>query len=189
MQISDERLRQITNEQGSVLAKQQHEQAQQVLQEASSMPQIRAQRAQRSQGVKQEQAEWLQVGLDGGWLPSREQKGGLEGKMGVIASQLDPVGKRGRQRLTRRRYVATLGPAEEVGTLTYAAACELAATEAKQQVVWGDGADWIKTQASEHFPDGVKILDWPHLWRKIRDAVRAVQPGKRPARRAWRKQQ
>lgn len=53
----------------------------------------------------------------------------------------------------------------------------------------GDGAEWIKTQANEHFPDAVKILDWPHLWRKIRDALRAVQPGKRPARRAWRKQQ
>ena len=56
-------------------------------------------------------------------------------------------------------------------------------------MVLGDGADWIKTQASEHFPDAVKILDWPHLWRKIRDAVRACQPGKRPARRAWRKAQ
>lgn len=53
----------------------------------------------------------------------------------------------------------------------------------------GDGADWIKTQAQEHFPDAVKILDWPHLWRTIRNAVRAVQPGHRPARRAWRKAQ
>ena len=55
--------------------------------------------------------------------------------------------------------------------------------------VLGDGAEWIKTQADEHFPDAVKILDGPHLWRKIRDAVRALQPGKRPARRAWRKEQ
>jgi len=55
--------------------------------------------------------------------------------------------------------------------------------------VLGDGADWIKTQANEHFPAAVKILDWPHLWRKIRAAVRAVQPGSHPARRAWRKQQ
>jgi hypothetical protein len=53
----------------------------------------------------------------------------------------------------------------------------------------GDGADWIKTQAREHFPEAVKILDWPHLWRKIQGAVRALQPGKRPARRAWRKAQ
>jgi hypothetical protein len=131
----------------------------------------------------------LQVGLDGGWLLSREQKGGMEGKIGVVASQVEEVGKHGRHRLTKRRYVATFGPAEEVGRLTYAAACQLNATEAWRQVVLGDGANWIKTQASEHFPDALKILDWPHLWRKIRDAVRACQPGKHPARRAWRKAQ
>ncbi len=44
VQLSDERLRQLTNEQGSILAKQQQGQAQQVLQEAVSMAQIRAQR-------------------------------------------------------------------------------------------------------------------------------------------------
>jgi hypothetical protein len=32
------------------------------------------------------------------------------------------------------------------------------------------------------------VLDWPHLWRTIRDAVRAVQPGQRAARRGWRKE-
>jgi hypothetical protein len=122
-------------------------------------------------------------------VPSREQKGGMEGKIGVVASQVKPVGKHGRHRLSRRRYVATFGPAQEVGMLSYAAACELGATEAHQQVVLGDGADWIKTQAEEHFPEAVKILDWPHLWRKVQAAVRAVQPGKRPARRAWRKAQ
>lgn len=53
----------------------------------------------------------------------------------------------------------------------------------------GDGADWITTQASERFPDAVKVLDWPHLWRKVQAAVRALQPGKRPTRRAWRKTQ
>jgi hypothetical protein len=53
----------------------------------------------------------------------------------------------------------------------------------------GDGADWSKTQAEEHFPDAVKILNWPHLWRTIRDAVRAGAPGKRADRRAWRKSQ
>lgn len=180
--ISDERLRQITNEQGSALAKQQVAQAQEDLEEAVSMVQIRAQRTARAQEGHQEPPECLQVGLDGGWIPSREQKGGMGGKIGVIASQVDAVGKHGRHRLSRRRYVATFGPAEEVGMLSYAAACELKATEAKQQVVLGDGADWIKTQANEHFPDAVKILDWPHLWRK----VRARQPGNRAARRAWR---
>jgi hypothetical protein len=189
VQLSDERLRQLTNEQGSLLAKQQQAHAQQILSDAISLPLIRREREQTELATQPEPQQWLQVGLDGGWVPSREQTGGMEGKIGVVASQLDPVGKHGRQRLSQRRYVATFGPAEEVGRLTYAAACELGATEAAQQVVLGDGADWIKTQANEHFPDAVKVLDWPHLWRKVQAAVRALQPGKRPARRAWRKAQ
>ena len=187
--LSDERLRQLTNEQGTVLAKQQQEQAQQILKEAITMQTIRNQRAREPHEPGLEAAEWLQAGLDGGWIPSREQKGGMEGKIGVVASQVTPVGKRGRHRLTRRRYVASFGSAEEIGQLAYAAAWELHATEAKQQVVLGDGAEWIKQQADEHFPDAVKILDWPHLFRKVRDAVRALQPGKRAERRAWRKEQ
>jgi hypothetical protein len=189
VQLSDERLRQLINEQGSILAQQYQLEAQQVLHEAVSMAQILAQREQSGHTAQQEQPELLQVGLDGGWPPSREQTGGMEGKIGVVASQVDTVGKLGRHRLAKRRYVATFGSAEELGTLTYAAACALGATEARQQVVLGDGANWIKTQVTEHFPDAVKILDWPHLWRKIRAAVRAVQPGTHPARRAWRKQQ
>jgi hypothetical protein len=63
------------------------------------------------------------------------QVGGMEGKIAVLASRVEAVGKRGRHRLSRRRYVATFGPAEEVGILSYAAACELGATQARQQVV------------------------------------------------------
>ena len=147
VQLSDERLRQITNEQGTAIANEQREQAEQVLQEAVNMKQVRAQRTQASSSLREGQPESLQVGLDGGWLPSREQKGGMEGKIGVVASRVEAVDKRGRHRLSQRRYVATFGPAEELGTLTYAAADELGATEAKQQVVLGDGATWIKTQA------------------------------------------
>lgn len=73
--------------------------------------------------------------------------------------------------------------------LTYAATYELGTTEAEQQVVLWDGAAWIKTQATEYFPDTVKVLDWRHLRRKVFDAVRTVQPGKCAARRAWRKEQ
>lgn len=187
--LSDERLRQLTIEQGKLLAQHQQSEAQRVLNEAVSLPQIRRERAQSVPLSKQGEPAWLQVGLDGGWVPSREQPGGMEGKVGVVASQMQTVGKQGRHRLSQRRYVATFGAASEVGKLTYAAACELGATEAKQQVVLGDGAEWIKTQAAEHFPDAVKILDWPHLWRKVQAAVRVLQPGQHPTRRAWRKAQ
>jgi hypothetical protein len=179
----------LPNEQGSLLAKQQQTQAQQVVQEAVSMGQLRGQRQASGPTPKREPPAMVQVGLDAGWLPSCEQKGGMQGKIGVVASQVDAVGKHGRHRLSKRRSVAPFGPADELGMLTSAAACDLGATDAKEQVVLADGAEWIKTQASEHFPDAVKSLDWPHLGRKIRDALRAVQPGKRLARRAWRKEQ
>jgi hypothetical protein len=31
-----------------------------------------------------------------------------------------------------------------------------------EQVVLGDGADWITIQAELHFPEAVTILDWAH---------------------------
>lgn len=117
-----------------------------------SLAQIRAQREQSRHAPKQEPPECWQVGFDGGWLPSREQKGGMEGKIGVVATQVAAVGKHGRHRLTKRRYVATFGPADELGTLTYAATRTLEATEAKSQVVLGDGPTGLKPKPVNTFP-------------------------------------
>ena len=76
-----------------------------------------------------------------------------------------------------------------MGQLTYLASCTLGAQEACRQVVVGDGAEWIKTEADLHFPEATKILDWPHLWRKIQAAIRAVGPGQSQVQRRWRKEQ
>jgi len=120
----------------------------------------------------------LLVGLDGGWVPSRDQPGGMEGKVGVAATEVQPVGRRGRRRLVRRRYVATFGDAERLGVLTYAAAHGLGGEQAARQTVLGDGADWIKTQAALHFPEATTILDWPHLARVVHRAIRAARPSR-----------
>ncbi len=113
----------------------------------------------------------------------------MEGKIAVVASEMQPVGKRGRHRLNARLYAATFAASQEVGHLAYAAACDLHATQASKQVVLGDGAEWIKTQAREQFPQAKHILDWAHVWRKIHDAIRAVHPGQSKLRREWRKKQ
>ena len=60
------------------MVNEQREQAEQLLLEAVSMEQISAQRTQASSSPTEEQSEWVQVGRDGGWLPSREQKGGID---------------------------------------------------------------------------------------------------------------
>jgi hypothetical protein len=129
-------------------------------------------------------------------VPSREQRGGMEGKVGVVASGWEAVGQQGRHRLRPRRYVATFGTSEQVGELAYAAAwalgaeqareqVALGAEQAREQVALGDGAEWIKTQVAWHFPEAVTILDWPHLERLMHQAIRAAGPGS--ANRAWRR--
>jgi hypothetical protein len=109
----------------------------------------------------------------------------MEGKVGVVASEVQALGK-GRRRLSRRQYVATFGDAASVGLLAYAAAQQLGGERARRQVVVGDGAEWIKTQADWHFPEAVKILDWAHLARTVHKAIRAARPGK--ARKEERRQ-
>src|SRR5207247_1243834 len=135
----------IPNEQGSIVAKRQHAQAKRVLQEAVSMSQIRAQRDQSGHMPKQEQPEMLQVGPGGGMaaLARANRRHGRENRSGRQKAWTRWANRDDTAR-PARRYVATFGPADERGLLTYAAACELGATEVKQQVVLGDGVDWIK---------------------------------------------
>ncbi len=80
VQLSDERVRQLTNEQGSALAKQQQAQAQHGLQEAVHMQQIRAQRAQSAQRMNLKPPEGLQVGRMVAGSPHGSQKAGWKGK-------------------------------------------------------------------------------------------------------------
>ena len=110
--------------------------------------QVRAEREQEGRVPAAGAPERLVVGLDGGWVPSRDQAGGMEGKVGVVATGSAPVGRLERQRLTPRRYVATFADSEQIGALAAAAAVTLGGYAAREQVVLGDGAGWIKTGAS-----------------------------------------
>lgn len=179
-QVSAEQVRHHTNQQGRQEAVAQQEEADRRLQ-----PTAKQVRAERERCLPAAAPAGLIVGLDGGWVPSREQAGGMEGKVGVVATGVVSVGKRGRQRLTPRRYVATFGSSEQLGQLAGAAALVLDGYAAREQVVLGDGAEWIKTQADRHFPDAVGILDWAHVERALHKAIRAACPG--PAQRARRR--
>lgn len=137
------------------------------------------------------------IGMDGGWVPSRERRGGMEGKVAVIARgkqalrepsqpsadmtwiQLEkylrqhrhPSVKRARYR--SHRYAATFASSAVLGQQT-AMAVQQVGSASSEQVVIADGAPWIKTQTQRHFPKATCILDWPHLWRTMAKAVRAV---------------
>ena len=185
-QISAEEIRLVTNRQGKQRAAQQQEEAQHIC----ASPQ------QEGSGAQHAEQPML-VGLDGGWVCSREQRGGMEGKVAVVCSQMDdlpmPVSdtsfswsKRGgprtaprqRHRLAQRRYVATFGPARQIGEQAKAAAHTLDADPSRPVVVIADGAQWIKKEQATHFPQATCILDWAHLWREVRQAILAAARGK-----------
>jgi len=198
-QVSHEEVRRWTVRQGGALAQAQQADAEELL--APTAEQVRVERDAQARAQRLGAAgaagavgaagaggapARLTVGLDRGWLPSREQAGGMEGKVGVVATGVETVGKHGRHRLTPRRYVATFGSSEQVGALAYAAAVALGGDNAREQLVLGDGAERIKTQADLHFPDATGILDWAHVSRAVHKAIRAARPG--PANRALRRE-
>jgi hypothetical protein len=173
-QVSAEEVRRLTIAAGTQEAAAQRQEAERLV--APTADDVRAERERAPSPP--EPAQRLVVGLDGGWVPSREQAGGMEGKVGVVASGAEPVGKQGRHRLTPRRYIATFESSARVGLLAYAAATDLGAAQACEQFVLGDGASWIHTQADLHFPDAVGILDWSHVERALHQAIRAACPGR-----------
>jgi Uncharacterised protein family (UPF0236) len=184
-QISAEQVRYHTNQAGGQEVQVQQAEACRLLQPTAEVVRRERERERAQPGATSAAPSCLLVGLDGGWVPSREQGGGMEGKVGVVATGNAPVGKRGRQRLTPRRYVATFGSSDQVGQLAGAAAVALEGYAAREQLVVGDGAQWIKTQADLHFPEAVGILDWAHVERVVHKAIRAACPG--PANRAHRR--
>ncbi len=170
--VDAETVRSCTNRAGSEEAQRQAQRA-----EAVHSPTAESVRA-KAQEPKRTPPEVLQVGLDGGWVASRDQPKGMEGKLAVVATQVEGVGNEGRSKLTQRLLTGTLGSSKDLGVLACAACIELGGHEAVMQSVHGDGANWIKSEAGRHFGAAVKILDWAHLWRAVARAVRSARPGK-----------
>ena len=184
--ISAEEMRLLTNRQGKQRATEQQKEAEHACAYPASVP-ASAQHAEQP----------MLVGLDGGWVCSREQRGGMEGKVAVVCSQMEDVpmpvidttfswSKRGgprrpprqRHRLVTRRYVATFGPSRQIGYQAKAAAQELDADPTRPVIVMADGAEWIKQEQGKHFPQATCILDWAHLWREVSRAIMAAARAK-----------
>lgn len=180
--ISSEQVRQITLAEGAQTAHDQRAAAAAVV--APAADDVRAERARTTERTRRGSRavetppppSRLLVGLDGGWVASRDQRGGMEGKVGVVATGVVAIAP-DRHALAPRRYVATFDAAAALGDLTYAAADALGASASPEQVVIGDGAEWISHQARRHFPDATRILDWAHLVRVMVRGVRAACPG------------
>lgn len=78
-----------------------------------------------------------------------------------------------RWRFATHRYAATFASSAVLGQQA-AAAVEQVQRAPSELVVISDGAHWIKKETQKYFPEATCILDWPHLWRTIAKAVRAV---------------
>jgi len=188
-QISAEEIRLLTNRRGRALAKQQ---------EPAHVDRVVTFPPQEEEGKEGPvPADRLIIGLDGGWMPSREQRGGMEGKVAVIATDKEVLREANhpsaemsfyemkkyvrrhrhpsvrRARWRTRRYVATFARSSMLGQQAAEAVSQIGHAQ-QEQVVIADGAEWIKKETQKHFSDATCILDWPHLWRTIAKAVRAV---------------
>ncbi len=184
-QSSAEEIRRLPNRGGKQRAVQQQEEAERACASATQ---------ETSAAEKAEQP--MLVGLDGGWVCSREQRGGMEGKVAVVCWEVEDLpmpttsttfswSQRGRReparqrhRLAERRYVATFGPAPLLGQQAKAAAQTLGGKPSRPVVVIADGAKCIKKQQGQHFPQATCILDWAHLWHEVSHAIRVAARAK-----------
>ena len=156
-EVSPEWIRQTTAATGGALAAAEVEAAQAVV------------RSQVERGPASAPEQVL-IGMDGGWVSSRDNPHGMEGKVGVVASGRERVGRQ-RRRLRGRRYTASFGSGEQFGPLLYREAAALGVEQAAQVVVLGDGAGWIASICDWCFPAAERRLDVWHLLRRARQAV------------------
>ena len=161
--VSAEWIRQLSEQAGATLGQQQTDAAEALYTGEVPLP------------VTTPPPDELLLALDGGWVHSRDNPGGMEGKVAVIATGRVRCGRH-RWRLTGRRYVARFQPREPFGAQVYQAAAAQGIAQARKVVLLGDGAAWIRSIAELYFPEAEQRLDLWHLLRRASEAVAAQEP-------------
>ncbi|MEO8954475.1 MAG: UPF0236 family protein [Ktedonobacteraceae bacterium] len=85
-------------------------------------------------------------------------------------------------------YVARRLTVEEFGRLLYALAQQCGVDRAREVVILGDGARWIRHIVEEHFPQAVQIVDLYHAREHLWNVANAVYGPGTPQGAAWAKQ-
>lgn len=104
----------------------------------------------------------LYTGFDGVWVGSRESKGGMEGKVGILFEETSEnqvkVSPKRRAILSKRYVGSFLG----WNTVAEQADRELWSHgwASLHTTVYGDGAGWIGSVRDEVFPESMLVLDW-----------------------------
>src|SRR5208337_2312501 len=58
-------------------------------------------------------------------------------------------------------------------------------SRAQQQVVMGDGAEWIWNLAAEHFPEALQIVDLYHARQHLWELARRLHPTDPREQKGW----
>lgn len=85
-------------------------------------------------------------------------------------------------------YVARQLNVEEFGRFLYALAQGCGVDRAREVVLVGDGARWIRHVVEEHFPNAVPIVDIYHAREHLWNVANAVHGSATPQGAAWAKQ-
>ena len=85
-------------------------------------------------------------------------------------------------------YVARRLKVEEFGRFLYALAHRCGVDRAREVVILGDGARWIRHIVEDHFPNAVQIVDLYHAREHLWNVANAVHGSGTPQGAAWAKQ-
>ncbi len=84
-------------------------------------------------------------------------------------------------------YTGAVETAEEFGRRLYREAWQRGGSRAQQQVVMGDGAEWIWNLATEHFPEALQIVDLYHARQHLWEVARRLYPQDEGKQKSWMK--
>jgi hypothetical protein len=116
----------------------------------------------------------IKVGAVFEGIPGRERS---ELVPGVFLDEPGPI-----------EYVARRLPVEEFARFLYALAQRCGLDRAREVVVLGDGARWIRHVVEDHFPNATQIVDLYHAREHVWNVANAVYGPATPQGAAWAKQ-
>lgn len=82
-------------------------------------------------------------------------------------------------------YVGAIETAEHFGKRLYVEAWKRGWSHADKKVVIGDGAEWIRHIADQHFPGAIQIVDLFHARQHLWNIARALHPLDQAAQQRW----
>lgn len=182
LKVSASLIRQVTEETGNKVHKQQMEEAEQVV--------ARLEEAISAVLPHEQKPGTLYVMADGSQVNTREQ--GQDGsswkemKLGLVYSDDHVLTRKGGQSvLVNKEYVTYFGGVDDFKKLLFNAAIRARYGTYEKTVVIGDGAHWIWNMCDELFPDAIQVLDYYHMCENVYNYARYLYPSDNSRMTQW----